>query len=361
MKKVKVFLSFLLSLLLIFSLASCSSDRVNTFMDKYDKNMKNYKELAENRLAAVCDAIKNKDTDKMRSLFSKKALDMSDQFDEDFLAMTEAIEGDITSQIVLADPSEMSEGGEFAKTDISYVFNITTPVDVYSLSALECVADILGKDNVGITSLSYQKKSDADKNSYTYDNRYNTFGIGASAIALTDEDYKAADAMFEKIISGLESKDAKLIKGLFAPYIIHEVEYRNGNYHTPTDPKVDDVNIVFDSGVDDIINEYKGKFVKKSMELTGCDYHDKQSHFRALKAAYDVETDAGTYFIYFQYVLIAENAPRPDEDELLPMVIEGLNTLQVIEKSKLTNFTWGSTQNSPAVFNIGAYVLYPAI
>ena len=161
--KYEIFL-VLLSVVLIFSLTSCSWGN-NIFVDKD-------REAASNAFEKVVEAIKTKNEGLIIELFSnnvKNGVDLQGQA----VLLIEYIEGEIVS-FTPSNGLVTSEKGEYGKRkkEIKPSFTLNTTEKTYHFSIKMCMRDDFDKDNVGMVSMNVIESSNWNSE-YVY--RLNVF------------------------------------------------------------------------------------------------------------------------------------------------------------------------------------------
>ena len=146
----KRFFCLVLTVIIMLSLTSCSlGNRMKNILFE-DNNS-----IANSTFEKVVESIKNKDSDKLISLFSPNIKNTAD-LSEDAHNLIEFVKGNIISFSDARDSgvgaSYHSEHGKKQKI-LDSSFTIITEIDKYYLSIFECTHNDFDKDNVGIISI----------------------------------------------------------------------------------------------------------------------------------------------------------------------------------------------------------------
>ena len=127
----------------------------------------NEDEHAKNRIEDIISAIEEQDGDKLKNLFSSKALDEVENWEESIAALFMFVEGNITSH---SSKQSVSTGTSVEDCEISirmcYSFYIVTETNRYSVFLIDYPVDTQNKDNKGlymleVHDLSYTGKLEA--------------------------------------------------------------------------------------------------------------------------------------------------------------------------------------------------------
>jgi len=142
-------------LVLIGSLLHISCDenggRLNSLTSTVEK--------IDARMEEIILAIKNKDKEALKSLFSTKALDEASAFDSELDSLFDFIQGNIESWE--RDNWATDEDRDYGKKTlmIRFPFTITTDEDVYELFVIDYNTDTINPNNQGIYMLEVSKLS----------------------------------------------------------------------------------------------------------------------------------------------------------------------------------------------------------
>lgn len=152
----------IMGLLLIASmllLNSCSSSGSRVHM----LNKDNDEEKADERLEQIIDAIKNKDKDTLKAMFSEQALNEAKDFDDRMDYLFDFVQGEIGSweAIVHGATTESIENGSKVKKSSSWYY-VNTDNQKYLFFFLECTSDTDHPENVGVYMLQVIKAEDKD-------------------------------------------------------------------------------------------------------------------------------------------------------------------------------------------------------
>lgn len=151
MKK-RILLGLIIGLTTTILLSSCSFGGSNLWSESND----NDQQIAATRLENVLEAIKNKDKDDLKAMFSEKAIAQAENIDQSITDLFNYYQGDFVSyydwlpgaeQVINGDGS----GRNWKRLDSTY--DVKTSSGEYRIAIYEFVQDTLGKDNVGVWSL----------------------------------------------------------------------------------------------------------------------------------------------------------------------------------------------------------------
>ena len=108
---------------------------------------------ADALIKQIISAIKDKDKEVLKSLFSKKALDESNDFENDVDCLFEIIQGEVESW--KRDGLSSSEQIDSGKRSlmIRFAFDIKTDIDLYSCYLIDYTTDTINPDNQGVYML----------------------------------------------------------------------------------------------------------------------------------------------------------------------------------------------------------------
>lgn len=108
---------------------------------------------ADARIEQIVSAIKDKDREALKSLFSKKALDEADDFVGGADSLFNFIQGDIESWERDGFASDESMGGGKRSWMIRFGFTVKTDKDVYRVFIIDYNVDTINPDNQGVYML----------------------------------------------------------------------------------------------------------------------------------------------------------------------------------------------------------------
>ena len=150
----------LISILCMLFLSSCSMGGSRVGMLNGDNDEKK----AAAKLEQVIEAIKNKDKDSLKSLFSKKALSEAVDFDDNIYALFDFIQGEVDSWKKSSGPSvsEKNNHGHVEKVVSSYYY-VDTDKQKYFFLLRDYPVDTDHPDNVGLYLLLVVKAEDEEK------------------------------------------------------------------------------------------------------------------------------------------------------------------------------------------------------
>lgn len=106
--------------------------------------------IADARMEQIVSAIKDKDSEELKSLFSKKALDESDDFVGGADSLFNFIQGDIESWKRDGFASDESMVGGKRTWMIRFGFTLKTDKDVYQFFIIDYNVDTINTDNQGV-------------------------------------------------------------------------------------------------------------------------------------------------------------------------------------------------------------------
>ena len=147
-KKIKLMLLILVSLLFI---SSCFGNRGAILVDENRRT--------DNRMEEIGSAIKDKDKEALKSLFSKKALNEVNDFDNELDYFFDFIQGDVESW--KRDSISSSTSYESGKTTnmIRFGFRLVTDVDKYDFFIIDYNIDTINPYNEGVYMIQLRKSS----------------------------------------------------------------------------------------------------------------------------------------------------------------------------------------------------------
>jgi hypothetical protein len=157
---------FLTVIVLLFS--SCSLEGRGTMKGFISTD--EYK--AEGTLKTVIKAMENKDKDAIKAVFSKEALDMAADIDDNIESLFDFLQGKVESWDSDGGPEIYEELNNGLKLKRSVLFSIvTTEEQEYFFFLLEYLADRDNPDNVGLYTLLVMNAEDAEEHfGYWQDN-----------------------------------------------------------------------------------------------------------------------------------------------------------------------------------------------
>ncbi len=124
---------------------------------------------ANSRMEKLVDALENKDKDTLKLMFSKNAINNSDNFDDDLNKLIDMYHGDFVSydDWGSVDTEETINGSEELKILYS-TYDITTSEQVYRITIKDILTDTKEVDNVGMFSLYIIKYEDDTDSRFAY-------------------------------------------------------------------------------------------------------------------------------------------------------------------------------------------------
>ncbi len=149
--------------IIILSLILCSC--YNGFGEFY----KSDQEIANERLDLLLTALKNKDKDTLRSLFSKKAINYDEDFENSIDVLLEYFHGE-TFEHDYDSPLnvEMERDHDLVKKIIYSSYDVKTETQTYRIAIQDIITNTYEKNNVGIYSLYIIIASEDADLQYTY-------------------------------------------------------------------------------------------------------------------------------------------------------------------------------------------------
>ncbi len=112
---------------------------------------------ADARMEQIVSAIKDKDKESLKSLFSKKSLDEANDFENDVDYLFEYLQGDIDSWERDGWASDESIDHGKKSLMIRFGFKVVTDVDEYDFFIIDCNTDTINPDNQGLYMLELIK------------------------------------------------------------------------------------------------------------------------------------------------------------------------------------------------------------
>lgn len=119
----------------------------------------NKEKKADTRTEKIIMALKEKDKDSLKSLFSKKALNEAKNFESNEDYLFEFLIGNINTW--KRDSASVDESIEYGKksTMLRYGISVSTDNDDYDVFVIDYVKDTINPDNEGIYMLEFSRKS----------------------------------------------------------------------------------------------------------------------------------------------------------------------------------------------------------
>ena len=162
MKKIVV---FILIIVMSFGMSSCSVIH-GVSHDVYRINQatkvdKEYKQLGENRAKAIVDALKSKDTNALKKMFSKNSVSKIDQIDSKLKTFVDYCQGNYVSYEYSITKNSVNE----TETVITnYVFiSYITDKNTYIIGCADITLDTGNKNNTGVYDLDVYNYADVGK------------------------------------------------------------------------------------------------------------------------------------------------------------------------------------------------------
>jgi hypothetical protein len=126
-------------------------------------NIQSDEEEADARLEQIIDAIKSKDKDSLKTIFSEQALDEAEDLDGRMDYLFDFIQGNIESweTIVNGTTTESINYGSRVKKSSSWYY-VYTDKQKYLIFFLECTIDTDHPENVGVYMLQVIKAEDKE-------------------------------------------------------------------------------------------------------------------------------------------------------------------------------------------------------
>ena len=149
------------AVLFSFNLVSCDSLRdkmINSRLSELNESTK----IKDKRSREVFEALKNKDKEGLKKLFSVSALKEADNIDESIDYVMNLLDGEIISVDGGEGPSsESSDGGAYVAED-TYEYTITTDKGKYLVFLLYISADTFNRENEGLYMLQVINEENMD-------------------------------------------------------------------------------------------------------------------------------------------------------------------------------------------------------
>lgn len=145
-----------LSIIILFFLTACSTTEGHTPMD-------NDNQIADKRIEQLLDAIKDKDKETICSMFSKQALDESENLDESIEYLFSFFQGEVISWEKDSGPivDEITENGKQIK-ELKTWYNVKTSNQKYIIFMIDYPVNTNEPDNVGLYTLRVVKEEDKE-------------------------------------------------------------------------------------------------------------------------------------------------------------------------------------------------------
>lgn len=156
MNKKGVVLLLVLVSVLLFS--SCSLEEVRREM----LNRSSEDKKADTRMEQIISAIKEKDKDALKLLFSPKALDEANDIDSEVDYLFDFLKGDIDSWERFTWGSDESMGGGKKSEKLRSWYTVNTDKEKYIFLIIDFIVDTINPDNAGLYTLRVIKAEDKD-------------------------------------------------------------------------------------------------------------------------------------------------------------------------------------------------------
>ena len=161
MKKISV---FLFAFILVLFSSSCSLRGPHLMERLFDTDT----EVANRNFEQVIKAVQNRDTDSLKTLFSKNAVESSENFEKDAIALFDFFQGEMVSY------DDWGGGGADASRDqtgewkfILSTYDVETDKAQYRFAIKQFTKDTTDPDNIGIDSL-YVIRAENSNLQYAY-------------------------------------------------------------------------------------------------------------------------------------------------------------------------------------------------
>lgn len=154
MKRLKL---ILLLVVFIISLSSCNGiSRTELLNHASDEDVSNEK------LTKIIDYIEKKDEEGLKSMFSKRALDETENFSENSELLFELVDGEIISWEKDGGPAvfSSSDNGKVIK-EVDTYYNVETNKETYFFMINDFPEDNYNTDNQGVNMLLVVRKDDS--------------------------------------------------------------------------------------------------------------------------------------------------------------------------------------------------------
>jgi len=128
---------------------------------------------ADSRMEQIISAIKDKDKEAIKSLFSKKAIGEANDIDSEIDYLFDFLQGDINSW--KRDGWASDESIEYGKRSllIRFAFIVNTEKDDYLLFVMDYNVDTINPDNKGIYTMEITRLEDRDAIQRSWQERLN--------------------------------------------------------------------------------------------------------------------------------------------------------------------------------------------
>ena len=159
---IKKIILIIITIVFSISLVSCDSLRdkmINSRLSELNESTK----IKDKRSREVFEALKNKDKEGLKKLFSVSALKEADNIDESIDYVMNLLDGEIISVDGGEGPSSESSGGGAYVAEDTYDYTITTDKGKYLLFLLYISADTFNKENKGLYMLQLINEEDSER------------------------------------------------------------------------------------------------------------------------------------------------------------------------------------------------------
>lgn len=149
----KVIVKVNILILLIIICGGC----MKIFFKKSDE------EIVEEKFLNIVKSIQKKDRESLKSMFSKRALSETENFDESLEYIFNLFEGEIINWEIIGGPTigESNEGNKRTKHFV-IIYNVETNKQKYIFLLIDNIIDDYNKDNIGLYTLRIIKAENED-------------------------------------------------------------------------------------------------------------------------------------------------------------------------------------------------------
>lgn len=159
--KRKIFILIAIVNIILLSACSLGSDKM-IILDDSDKK-------ADTRMKDILDALKDKDKDALKSLFSKKALSDADDMEGQLDYLFDFFQGTVESWVRTGFSGDDSIEDGKKSTKLRSLFTVKTDKDEYRFFLIDYSKDTINPDNKGLYTLRVIKKADEDTQFTNYE------------------------------------------------------------------------------------------------------------------------------------------------------------------------------------------------
>lgn len=151
----------LMALTVALSMISCSdNEREN---NTYNLYFEDEQEWGKNKINEAYSAIKGRDSEALKAMFSKNVLEKATDIDESIADLFEMI-GDEATDIEITSSVSTSKSSHYGKINVhlNYAFSVYTDSVKLCIVIEECVFDNENSDNIGLSIMKITDETDRD-------------------------------------------------------------------------------------------------------------------------------------------------------------------------------------------------------